>query len=260
MLFFIILLVLIALALGLYFGLAKKSENFNKRDKAILTINLGNRPFLGYTKKTMEDYARRCGCKLITITKWNSNINALNTSQNGKKRFMKLAIIHHYLKLYNRIIYFDDTVYVTPNAKNLFNIVPEKLLGAWKEHLVFDRKHSMELAINHYNQFDDKNITVPNNPIMVNSGVLVLSKIHRPLFDSSRYQLKSWGFSDQAFLSYRIIRDNIPVFDLTNKNNYTGSQLKKEIPDDIEIFHVTSGAGQEDDRLHLLKILSKIYS
>ena len=215
----IALVIITGIALAIYFGIrSKKNEKYKKDKKVILTINLGGRPFLNYTKKSMEAYARKCGCKLIVVTKWNSDVKALNTTADGNKRFLKLVIIHHYLKLYDRLIYFDDTVFVTLQAKNLFNMVPEKLLGAWKEHLVFNRKRSMKLAINHYNQFDEQNIQVPDNPLMVNSGVMVLSKIHRPLFDISKYKLKSWGFSDQAFLSYRIIRDNPPVFDLTNKN------------------------------------------
>jgi len=257
----IALLILTGIALGIYFGLYKKNEKFKKGKKiAVLTISLGNRPFLKYNKKTMEAYARKCGCKLITVTNWDSqNVKTLNTSSNGKKRFMKLVIIHHYLKLYDRLIYFDDTVFVTPNAKNLFDIVPEKSIGAFKEHLVFDRKESMQHAIKHYRKFD-KNPKIPtDNPLMINSGVMVLSKKHRPIFNSSRYILKSWGFSDQAFLSYRIIKDKIPVFDITNKNNYVGSQTKQKIPNDVEIFHITGGGGSESQRENLLKKLSKKY-
>ncbi len=254
----IALIIITGIVLAIYYGLSKKNENFKKDKKlAILTISLGNRPFLNYNKKTMEAYARKCGCKLITVTKWNSPANLDNIN------FIKVIIIHHYLNLYDRLIYFDDTVFVTPHAKNLFNIVPEKSIGAFKEHLLFPRKDIVNHFIKYYRQFDKSKIAVKNNPLMINSGVMILSKIHRPIFDSSNYILKSWscgGCGDQAFLSYRIIKDKIPVFDITNKNNYCGSQMILYIPNDIDIFHATGGAGSFYERENLLKILSKKYN
>ncbi len=251
----IALIIITGIVLAIYYGLSKKNENFKKDKKlAILTISLGNRPFLNYNKKTMEAYARKCGCKLITVTKWNSPANLDNIN------FIKVIIIHHYLNLYDRLIYLDDTVFVTPHAKNLFNIVQQKSIGAFKEHLLFSRKSIMNHSIKYYRQFDKSKIAVKNNPLMINSGVMVLSKIHRPIFDSSNYILKTLGFADQAFLSYRIIKDKIPVFDITNKYNYCGSQMIQKIPNDIDMFHTTRGAGSFDERENLLKILSKKYN
>jgi len=226
---------------------------------AILTISLGeNRNFINYTKNSMENYARKINSEFILISKWDSFVDK-KTSDN---RFIKLEIIHFYCKQYDRLIYLDDTVYITPNCKDLFNLVPESHLGAFIESKIFNRNTCMREVINHYSQYDkwDKN---SKNILMINSGVMVLSKIHFSLFDTSKYVLKNFGFTDQAYISYQICRQIINVYDINNTYNYVGSQIMRSMTnkirenamyETIHIFHVTSFI---KDRKFILKKLIK---
>ena len=190
---------------------------------AILSISLReNINFIDYTKYSMENYAKKIKAEFILITSWKNFVD----KKSSENRFIKLEIIHFYCKQYDRLIYFDDTVYITPNCKNLFELVPENCLGGFIESKLFNRGGCMANAIKYYSQFDkwDKN---SKNILMINSGVMVLSKNHSSLFDSSNYILKSFGFIDQAFISYQICRQGINMYDITDRYNYCGSQIDK---------------------------------
>ena len=224
--------------------------------KIVLTINLGNRPFHRYTLKSMERYSKKIGCKLLSITKWKNFTDSGNDIQN---RFIKLEIIYYYLQKYDRLIYFDDTCYITPNTEDLFKKVPVSAVGAFIESKIFNRKTTMQKIVNYYSKFDD---APPfDNVQMVNSGVLVLSKLHAKLFNSKKYILKVIWCADQGFLSYKIHQNNIQIYDIKNINNYLGSQIQKNISNIMKkhnknhIYHVTSGAKGKFTRVRLLKIL-----
>lgn len=223
---------------------------------AILTISLGERDYLKYTLKSMKNYAKKLSCELIVITEWDN----FKDRKNNSNRFIKLEIIHHFCQQYDRLIYFDDTVYINPKANNLFEIVPNYFLGAWIESNIKDRKQVMINAMNYYSNFDNWT-NYPKDPIMINSGVLVLSKNHYNIFDSSNYILKNFGFNDQEFISYKICKMNINIHDIGNENNFVGSQIQNHIQNkelaeklykNILIFHVTSGTGLR------IKILEKL--
>lgn len=223
-------------------------------ENLILTISLGNRPYLKYTRKSMEKYAKKLNTDLIVITEWPTFINHKNPQEN---RFIKLEIIKHYCEQYERLIFFDDTVFITPSAINLFELVPESYMGAWIESDVMDSPNRIEImkkAIDYYSRenfgrdlsiISDKLEQNQNDIKMVNSGVMVLSKNHSKLFDALNYKLKIITFADQAFISYMIYKDNVPVYDIKNINNFVGSQIDKDVnflDKDVNIYHVTSGS------------------
>jgi hypothetical protein len=122
----------------------------------------------------------------------------------------------------------------------------------------------MTKAIDYYSKFDkwDKKC---KNILMINSGVMVLSKNHSNLFDSTNYILKSVGFIDQAYISYQICRQNINIYDITDTYNYCGSQIDKcmlnknteqAMYDRISMFHVTSIV-QDRRKMILEKIVKR---
>ena len=234
------------------FNLSKKKINIEKfkntnKNCAILTISVGNRPFFRYTKKPMERYANKIGAKLIVVNKWlNKYIHP---------RFMKLDILRYYTKKYDRLIYLDDTVFITPNAPNLFKVVPYDKLGAWME------KYDLNKAISYYSKFDLHKFKRNINNITVNSGVLIIPKNYSHIFDTKKYILKKIDhFYDQQFLSYQINKNNIDVFDIGTKFNCVSSKfLFNTFNDNIYMYHITSSVKLNFIRNLMLRFLKNKY-
>ena len=236
----------------------------------ILVISLGKRNnIIKYTSKLLEDYSKKINIELKII----------NNYDNFKKSkchilFSKTEIINYYLDLYDRIIYLDDTCIVSPNTPNLFDLVPENKLGAYIESNDFFRKEggglgnwgveSIKNAYNYYSkQEHNNNLTYSPDFVMINTGVMVLSKCHKYLFNTDNYTLDFLSFGDQCFISYQINKNNSELFDIGTKYNTVGSvllqnrrKLHKLINTDKHmIFHVTKGSGNYREN-----ILKKLFS
>ena len=102
-----------------------------------------------------------------------------------------------------------------------------------------------------------------NNMIMINTGVLVISKIHKNIFDLSNIdimKLKNMpgSFRDQAIICYFINKFGVHIQNLTKKYNLVGSIIKdlKFNINDYFIFHFTRGCGEK--RIELLKTINNI--
>jgi hypothetical protein len=245
-----------------------KIKSSPSKKSLILTISLGDRKdIFKYTRPTIEAYAKKYGHELIII----------DTYGQFKKHsisiwFTQIDIIKHYLNYYDRIAYFDDTCIIHPETKSLFNIVPETMFGAYIESRDFDRKlglgdkgkNSIRLAYDHYSQFESEPFQYSNEFIMINAGVLVISKIHQHLFETNKYQLKPLTFHDQCFTSYQLNKNRTGVFDLGIKYNTVGSYLqlhKNNLKSLVNngnhrVFHVTRGAGEE--RLSFLRQIANM--
>ena len=79
----------------------------------------GARPFLDYNAESIERYAAKIDCELKIIRQWEGFV-----SKSWRyDKFIKLDVLHHFCKEYDRMIYLDDTVYITPSAENLFKLV-----------------------------------------------------------------------------------------------------------------------------------------
>ena len=184
-----------------------------------------------YTKDSMKKYANKIGADFII--KEEININLFDDLQkkiydNSKKiRYLKLNVIYNTLKIYDRVIYFDSSCLINKNTPNLFEIVPENRLGA-----VLDNGACMTKGY-------------------INSGMLVLSKIHLNLFNINYSKIidrKNCGLADQIIInkiikeswksssdiinnyySPHIIKDinNINLFLLDKSFNFVGSQINK---------------------------------
>ena len=244
-------ILLIFIILLLIFNFSKKEVNIErfKNDNsncALLTISVGNRSFLKYTKKNMERYAKKLGVKFIIVDNWLNKYN--------NPRFMKLDILHFYTKKYDRLIYLDDTVFITPNAPNLFKVVSPQKIGAWKEN------YDLSKAISYYSKFDlhkfnNKSYTT------VNSGVLVIPNKFSYIFNTKNYILKKIDlFYDQQFLSYQINKNNIDVFDIGIKFNCVSSKyLSNILNENIYMYHITSSVKLNLVRNLMLRLLQNRY-
>jgi hypothetical protein len=167
----------------------------------ILTICLGD--FFNDIKKlthpTIKKYAKKINADFIIIDE------SKLTDTNWEK-----TQVYTYLNKYNRILLLDSDIIIRDDCPNLFDIVPEDKLGGFNEKKYFQRAEKIKLEALKY-KFEIKKIT--ND--YFNSGVLVISRRHKPLFKPVDTPLGD--FTD--YFNTIIQRDKIKTFDIDYRFN-----------------------------------------
>lgn len=121
--------------------------------------------------------------------------------------------IYDLLDKYNRILYFDTDLIIRKDCPNLFDEVPEDKLGMFDEAKFTDR--SKELMIDICNKYDEK-LPVWNGKYF-NSGVMVISEIHKKLFKKPDKEI--FSFYEQSYLNMMLAKLNIEMHELHYKFN-----------------------------------------
>lgn len=176
-----------------------------KRNNLILTITIGDyyKKISNYTLPFIEKYAEKIDADFINI----SEHNKYYITQKWNKFH-----IHELLNKYKRIIYLDIDLIIREDCPNLFDIVPENKLGMFNEGKYTPRFEFLEQASEYYGEPLKK-----WNGKFYNSGVMVISRIHKQLFKIP----KGIDFveTDQPYINLRILNDGVDMFDLDYKFN-----------------------------------------
>jgi lipopolysaccharide biosynthesis glycosyltransferase len=221
--------------------------------KLVLSVSIGNRPFTKYTLKTIEEYAYKIKAdyKLISEYKVPEEYNDIPIGRNGNTVYLvKLLVVQDYLKIYDRIIFLDDSCIVNTDYPNLFDIVPYNFLGANNEG-VLEWPTAATKTIDLFNRSNlPKNILTKHD--YINTGILVISKHHSELFSKNnilslgkkKFFANAWP--EQTYMNYVLSAFTIPVFYLphhfnrmsvhkerleerVNYSNYTIDHLREQV-------------------------------
>ena len=157
--------------------------------------------------------------------------------------------LYDLLNDYDRILYVDTDIIIKKNSPNIFNIVPENQLGVYHESDDFDLNYFINLLKPKYNF---RGITR-----YFNSGVLVVSKIHKPLFDMQKVEeffknVTKNTLADQDYLNIYTYVNNIPVYSLSYKFNYL---IRPFILKNFDSAHFVHFAGCRNKKVLMKKFL-----
>ncbi len=122
--------------------------------------------------------------------------------------WLKLILLWNLLKTYDRVIFLDTDVLLHPDCPNLFDVVPETHFGAYQEGELLDRTHAMFRAI----EFHKIKYNREYQNEYFNSGVMVMSKIHRDLFIWP--EAIEDNFYEQSLINARVFASGIPFHKL----------------------------------------------
>ena len=115
--------------------------------RAVVTLSLGNRPFVQHTRPLMAAYARRVHADFHCVDSTSHESvksAAIAKAKNAAAtRFLKLPLLTHFLKLYARVLYLDDDVLIGPAMPDLFARVPCTHVGATVEKHKPQNWHTM---------------------------------------------------------------------------------------------------------------------
>lgn len=171
----------------------------------IFTISIGDyyQKIANITHPLIQKYADKIEADFIVIDKIDEKI----ITQKWNK-FM----IYQLLNKYNRILYVDTDLIIRDDCPNLFDIVPSDKLGMFNEGKYSSRLEYIEDASKAYNEGDFK-----WNGKFYNSGVMVISRIHKQLFKLPN--LTDVIETDQPYINLKITVDKIEMFDLSYNFN-----------------------------------------
>jgi len=181
--------------------------------KAIYTIMLGNNPMFQFTRRAMQIYAEKVGADLIVRT---SRLTPVLINENNLSIItacVEKLFIEDLLQIYDRVLYLDADVLITPFAPNIFEIYSDtNQIYLYNEGQYIDRSSCIYSV---YQLFDYKQKWTKQNEkfIYYNAGIMLCSKQanffqYKSLeeFESSYQKLP---FHDQTYFNYLIQKSGI---------------------------------------------------
>lgn len=183
-----------------------------KMKKAIFTLAIGDNPMYRAAVESFQRYADKVGADLITSEKLHYTINVHRPKFVSSPAWSEKLYISELLKEYDRVLYLDADIIVTPWAKDIFLEYPElDTVYMFNEGRHRDRGAQAE-------QINPILGTVewPKEDGLIvyyNSGMFLVSK-ETGLFDHAKVEelqavCNEVKFYDQTYINYLIRRDNI---------------------------------------------------
>jgi hypothetical protein len=222
--------------------------------RAIVTITMGDHfwAMAALTHPLMRHYAERCGANFIVLD------HPRLSEKLGTPKYERLQLFH-LLEQYDRAIFFDTDILVAKDAPDLFAIVPASCLGVASEEPYVMSSRDKEVTQEILGKVDWRSD-------YFNSGMMVLSREHKALFDPDNPDLKLWAtgdfrklhinlLNDQPFLNHRVNKLGINVMDLGYRYNHTRTAMRKtHLRFRSHIIHYAGASGHRyGPELHQLR-------
>lgn len=167
----------------------------------VLTVSVGNlfSDIQKLTHPSIKKYANKINADFLVVSE------TKYTDPNWEK-----TQVYNLLNKYKRIILLDSDLIIREDCPNLFEIVPEDKLGGFNEKKYFQNAEKVKLEAIKY-KFEIPKIT--ND--YYNTGVLVISRKHKPLFKPVNTFLGT--FND--YFNTLIQKDKVKTYDLDYRYN-----------------------------------------
>jgi lipopolysaccharide biosynthesis glycosyltransferase len=180
--------------------------------KAIFTLAIGDNPMYRAAIASFKAYGEKIGADLIVSDQLHYEINVSRPKFDASPAWSEKLYIAEILKEYDRVLYLDADMIVTPWARDIFELYPDlDTVYMFNEGRHRDRS---EQAV----QIDNilGKVSWPEEDGMMvyyNSGMFLVSK-ETGLFDNAGIEemqaiCNQVKFYDQTYINYLIRRDNI---------------------------------------------------
>jgi len=199
----------------------KEIPNQIEERRAIVTVTIGEKfwKLAEYTHPLLSRYAVTCDAEFVVVDQPKKL-----TEEFGLATYERFQL-YDLLDEYHRILFIDTDILVSLDSPNLFDLVPTTKIGVSSEE-----RYSMAGR--------DKTVTQEilgkvawKNPYF-NSGMMVLSREHKPVFDTNNSDLLLWStgefrkkhinlLNDQPFINHRVNKLGLKVLDLGYQFNHT---------------------------------------
>ncbi|MHA1847217.1 MAG: glycosyltransferase [Promethearchaeota archaeon] len=184
---------------------------------AVATLCIGEKAssFAKYTHGPMKDYASKIGADFIIFDEKRINFQ---DSRNFNPILFEKYQVHDLLTNYDRVLYLDTDILVTPHAPNVFDIVPADKVGGVFEDFGTEQDHRRELIRKVQKVLGDVNWKSG----FMNSGMFVVSKMHQKIFRLYKIHGFYDGEYEQTNTNWYIRKAGFEIYALDFRFNFMG--------------------------------------
>ena len=232
---------------------------------AIFTLAVGDNPMYRAAVMSFERYADKVGANLVVAQELHYPITLDNPRHTASKAWTEKLYIGELLKEYDRVLYLDADIIVTPDARNIFDVYTDlETLYAFNEGQLLERQHVIDKITAIMGPLDNWP-HVDGKPVYYNVGCMLISR-QCPLFDIATLDdlqqlCNHIQYYEQTYFNYLLHRDGLKHESISNEFNrmdalghdnyrdasfihyagrgYTNSSLKREaryVNDFCELF------------------------
>jgi lipopolysaccharide biosynthesis glycosyltransferase len=191
------------------------------KNRLIVTIMVGNDPSFYFVKKSFNDYAKKVKADFLCLTENRSLLQSKQRSKMLEALFIKICL-GDLSKDYERVLYLDADILVTPHAKNIFDEYPNKnYLYMLNEGATSDRQKELNLISSRLK-------TPINDTNYFNAGVILFSQklefLQAIRIHDLDYFKKNTSWFDQTYINFKIRFNNLQAHSITQDFNRMGNR------------------------------------
>ena len=175
---------------------------------AIFTVAINSLDYFEYTLPTIERYAKKVGADFIVLDK--KRVDFYNY-------YFERFYFAELLNIYDRVLYLDADIMVTPNAENIFEKYPdENRLYAYHENdynEIMDRDSFVEGVMDKEMKWNKIN----GKYQYFNAGVMLVSSKHKQALSFNteiEQRFLNKPLCLQTYLNYLVVKNKIPFGNL----------------------------------------------
>ncbi|WP_153915098.1 glycosyltransferase [Shewanella sp. TC10] len=190
--------------------------------RAIFTLAIGDNPMYKAAITSFEEYGKKVGADVIVSKELHYHLHVNNKKYDASPAWSEKLYIAELLKTYDRVLYLDADILVSPFAENIFEECPELDTvymfneGKYKDRSPHAQRINEVLGEAHWPEENGK-------MVYFNSGMILLSK-ETGLFDNASADemqkiCNEVKFYDQTYINYLIRRDKINCVSVDKRFN-----------------------------------------
>ena len=232
---------------------------------AVFTLAVGDNPMYRAAVMSFQRYADNIGADLVVAQELHYPITLDNPRHTASKAWTEKLYIGELLNKYERVLYLDADIIVTPHARNIFDVYTDlETLYAFNEGQLLQRQHVIDKITAIMGPLDNWPV-VDEKPVYYNVGCMLISN-QCPLFDIATLDdlqrlCNHIQYYEQTYFNYLVHRDGLKHESISSEFNrmdalghdgyrdasfihyagrgYTNSTLKREaryVNDFCELF------------------------
>ncbi|GIU29233.1 hypothetical protein TUM4644_27460 [Shewanella colwelliana] len=180
--------------------------------KAIFTLAIGDNPMYRAAIASFKQYGKKVGADVIVSDELHYKLNVNNKKFDASPAWSEKLYMIELLKEYDRVLYLDADMLVTPWAENIFEKYPSlDTVYMFNEGAYIDRSQQ-SVQINAI--LGEVNWPIEKDKMVYfNSGMILVSKQTGLFQNASAEEMQQVcnevKFYDQTYINYLIRRDNI---------------------------------------------------
>lgn len=200
------------------------------KNNVIFTVSIGNQYKYTHCIDSIKQYSIKCDADFLILTDY--QINFVKDSREGPYTHFEKFYFLRLLSKYDRLLFLDADILVTPHARNIFDIYNNKeLFYAFDENSnqpYMDRDWCISPMLEEVPGWPKNS---HNKRQYFNSGVFIASNYHKNLLPSEITLPNNphiYAYHDQTFFNYLIQKNNIKFTSIDE--NFNRMFLEKPDP------------------------------